>query len=126
MTATMPPTLKTDEDLDAPSAKAVATVKRGARREDAKPADPRTDPAPEVGAPHTNVSVGKIVLWQQPGGDWWPAIVRRVNGDGTLRLTVFTDNPAPHVGAMCARHVSETSPITQARAAYGVWDFAKE
>ena len=115
-TATMPPVLKSSEDLEPRSA-----PKPKPRRE-----DPAPDPAPEVGAPHTNVRMGKIVLWQQPGGDWWPAIVRRVNGDGTLRLTVFTDNPAPHVGAMCARHVSDTTPITQARAAYGVWDFCKE
>jgi hypothetical protein len=110
MTAVLPPELKTDNDLAKP-----------AKTKKERPAPP---PAPE--SPYTNY-VGQTVVWRQhPGDKWYPAIVRSVNGDFTLRLAVFSDDSAlPDVTRVCARHVSDTTEVSQTRSKNGHWDYTE-
>lgn len=106
MTAVLPPEIKTDADLARP----------------AKPRKERPEPEAPPEPKHKNF-MGQMVRWRHPGGEWFPALVRYVNGDGTLRLTVFTNNPTPDTSKMCVCHISESNNVSEGRSHYGMWDY---
>lgn len=83
------------------------------------------EPSPAVSSPGFLLSPGDIVLWFHPGGQQFPAIVRRVNGNGALCLTVFNDRPTVDPTRAAVHHVSEADSLvsTDARRSFGLWDF---
>ena len=90
-----------------------------------KPAQEATLATPEQTAPRPKARRGDIVDWFLAKDERFPAIVRHVNEDGSLRLTIFGNQPLPDVSRLAVHHVNETVQTDEnlQRRHYGFWDY---
>lgn len=117
-----PPELKTPEAEKTPAK---------AKAKSLMPAAP-LQPEPEKAAAYECeiATVGTTVKWLPPGkpDQCLAAIVRRVNADGTLSLTVFSHSPHPDVTRDAVYHVDDPriEENRERASRYGRWDFTDE